>query len=100
MTSQTMTIKVSTNKPTPSAKEVKHVNEEDLLLLKAQDPFMYHSIPAVQKATLSFEGVDCKILANSNDPQTNSKVSRKTRLSTESHLCVLIEQILAGEDDI
>ena len=37
----------------PKVINVKELNEDELKLLKKQDPFLYYSIPAVKKAKLA-----------------------------------------------
>ncbi len=57
------------------------------------DPFLYNSIPGVREATFSFTEVDYpKVL------QSACKVSRKTRVSFESHETVALGELL-GELD-
>jgi len=55
-------------------------NEEDLELLKEEDPFLYYSIPSVRKA--EFEGTDINI---SSIKASASKIERKSRVSFECY---------------
>ena len=55
---------------------------------------MYYSIPGVREATLSLTEVDY-----SNVLQSAGKVSRKTRVSFESHEIVAVNELFGGELD-
>ena len=58
------------------------------------DPFLYNSIPGVREATFSFTEVDYpKVL------QSACKVSRKTRVSFESHEIVAANELFGDELD-
>lgn len=61
--------------------------------LKHQDPFLYHSIPAVHKATLAFKDIDSSEAMESSP----AVVARQSRVTTECHISLLLEDIL--EDD-
>ena len=58
------------------------------------DPFLYYSIPGVREATLSLTEVDY-----SNVLQSAGKVSRKTRVSFESHEIVAENELFGGDLD-
>ncbi|KAL7504635.1 hypothetical protein ACHAXN_002219, partial [Cyclotella atomus] len=62
-------------------------SSEDLALLKAQDPFMYYSIPSVKEATLKGRDVDVSTLdhadAASSGTFHDGNVTRQTRLTFE-----------------
>ncbi|KAL3773075.1 hypothetical protein ACHAW5_007290 [Stephanodiscus triporus] len=80
----------------PTTKQVHHreidmhrLSENDLRTLRTKDPFMYHSIPAVHKATITLQEVDnAKTLLS----QESSVVTRKSRLSTECHMSLLMDE--------
>ena len=83
----------------------------DLALLKKDDPFMYHSIPAVQSATLSLRNVNhAELLEDfwSDGARTpggggggsgSSIVTKRTQLATEAHPSVAIEDLLRLTDE-
>ncbi|KAL7460153.1 hypothetical protein ACHAXS_000618 [Conticribra weissflogii] len=74
---------------------------DDLAILKKEDPFMYYSIPAVKKAEYLFQDVDVTILKNScmrrnsiscpgrmeseEFSQPMRSITRKSRISFECH---------------
>ena len=60
--------------------DISKLNEDELKKLKTQDPFLYYSIPGVNKAELSGIPVDhAKVLQDTS----SAMVSRKSRVSTE-----------------
>lgn len=60
--------------------DISKLNEDELKKLKTQDPFLYYSIPGVNKAELSGMPVDhTKVLQDTS----SAMVSRRTRVSTE-----------------
>lgn len=63
-----------------------------LLLPTYTDPFLYYSIPGVREAAIALKEVD---LSQAN----KSAVSRKTRVSFETHTSVLVEDLLDSELD-
>ncbi len=85
---------------------------DDLAILKKEDPFMYYSIPAVKKAEYLFQDVDVTILKNefmrrheNSSPgrmeseefsQPMSSVTRKSRISYECHNSAF-ESIFLGD---
>ena len=80
----------------PTIKEESHqeidlsgYSEGDLQLLRKQDPFMYHSIP-----TITLHAVDnVKTIST----QSSSIVTRKSRVSTEIHPGLLMEDLFDDE---
>lgn len=66
---------------------------------------MYYSIPGVLKASLNFENVDYSDITNQSDAESHpaeddaSKVSRRTRISFESHPSVILEDMLNDLDE-
>lgn len=94
------------------------LSENDLRTLQTQDPFMYHSIPSVYKAKLSLKDVDHQSICATSAPLTtqrqeastsrsgsacssssNSLVSRKSRVSTECHISLLLEDMLLDDEE-
>ena len=65
--------------------DLRQLSESDIASLQKQDPFMYHSIPAVYKARLNLERIDHSTVVPSDTSNTSSVVTRKTRISTESY---------------
>ena len=60
--------------------DISKLNEDELKKLKTQDPFLYYSIPGVNKAELSGMPVDhTKVLQDTS----SAMVMRRTRVSTE-----------------
>jgi hypothetical protein len=86
----------------PTIKEANHqelnlcgLSESDLQVLRKQDPFMYHSIPSVYKATLTLQAADnVKTIST----QASSIVTRKSRVSTECHASLLMEDLFDDEE--
>ena len=80
----------------PTIKEESHqeidlsgYSEGDLQVLRKQDPFMYHSIP-----TITLQAVDnVKTIST----QSSSIVTRKSRVSTEIHPGLLMEDLFDDE---
>jgi hypothetical protein len=85
----------------PTIREVNHqeidlcgLSESDLQVFRKQDPFMYHSIPSVHKANITLQAVDnVKTILT----QASSIVIRKSRVSTESHPSLLMEDLFDDE---
>lgn len=77
------------------------LTEQDLTSLKHSDPFLYHSIPFVQKATLALKEVDhAKLLLDSPSSSSSSSiVTRKTQLATECHESAPIEDLLSMDNE-
>ena len=96
--------------PTMKDKTVKTLDESslktssDLEALKARDPFMYYSIPAVKEAVMQGKPLDleAKALAQGNRGGS-STVERRTRVSFESYDIESLTGMMAGagclEDD-
>ncbi|KAK1746273.1 hypothetical protein QTG54_002880 [Skeletonema marinoi] len=70
--------------------DLQSLTEEDLKLLKKTDPFLYYSIPGVNKAALSLKKVDHSKASQS------TKVTRKARLSFECHPSLAMDELLVG----
>lgn len=67
------------------------MSQSALGALKQQDPFLYNSIPAVHKAALVFKDVD---VFETTDASRPAIVARKSRLTTECHTDLHLEDIL------
>eukprot|EP00985_Skeletonema_marinoi_P000775 scaffold287_cov151-Skeletonema_marinoi.AAC.8 len=70
--------------------DLQSLTEEDLKLLKKTDPFLYYSIPAVNKAALSLKKIDHSKASQS------MKVTRKERLTFECHPSLAMDELLVG----
>lgn len=70
--------------------DVSLLSQGDLGALKKQDPFLYHSIPAVHKAFLALKDVELHQVTESRP----AIVPRKSRVATECHVSLLLEDIL------
>ena len=90
--------------------DIRNMSANDLDTLRRKDPFLYHSIPQVNKATLSVKTVDhSKVLkdtassksyassssSSSSCSTTNTMiVSRKTRITTEVAPSMLLDELI------
>mmetsp|Transcript_15797 Transcript_15797/g.26975 ORF Transcript_15797/g.26975 Transcript_15797/m.26975 type:complete len:144 (+) Transcript_15797:124-555(+) len=104
MVEQTRTIKapLATSARSSAEIDLRDLSEADLNSLQRKDPFMYHSIPSIHKAKLFNKDIDHSNLTtqeSENDDLTSSIVSRKSRISTECHMSVLMEDLLNIDDD-
>ena len=72
------------------------LSEGDLRTLQRTDAFAFHSIPAVHRARLRIERLDLSEVASQQAAARGqgTAIPRKTRLSTESHADVLLEDLL------
>ena len=95
-------IQVPTKTASPDTKDqqrkeidIRQFNVDELKLLKTQDPFLYYSIPAVNKAKLTSKTVDHhQVLQDAVQyPSTNALVSRRSRVSTECHAALTFEDL-------
>lgn len=77
--------------------DISQLSRDDLGPLKARDPFLYHSIPAVHKAVLTFKEIDLSESASGPSP---SIVTRKTRVTTESYTSTLPDGILDDDGEL
>ena len=88
----------------PTKKEVclreinaSQLSENDLRTLRMHNLFMYHSIPAVHRATITLQEVkDAQNLVT----QGNYVVTRKSRVSTEGCMESLMEEFLQDDGEI
>jgi hypothetical protein len=85
----------------PTIKQVHHreidarrLSENDLQILRKKDPFMYHSIPEVQRAAITLQELDIANMLT----QASSFVTQKSRVSTECHPSLMMEAFLENED--
>ena len=96
--------------------DIRQMSAHDLDTLRRKDPFLYHSIPQVNKATLSVKTIDhSKVLkdtasthasSSSSDESSSSSsstcstntmiVSRKTRITTEVAPSLLLDELIYG----
>ena len=75
--------------------DASQLSEHDLRTLRTQDTFMYHSIPAVHKATLTLQEAN---IAKTALTQGNCAVTRKSRISTECCMELLMEDFFDDEE--
>jgi len=61
---------------------------------------MYHYIPAVHNAVVSNKDTNYLSIVSSEELQSDSSVLRKSRVSMECHMSVLLAKILGDEDFI
>ena len=74
---------------------------DNLKSIHKQDPFMYYSIPEVQRATVLMQDIDLTNIlggapaqeAQDETPHASQKVSRSTRISFECHPDLLFESM-------
>ena len=93
--------------------EVTNLKSSDIASLKANDPFMYYSIPAARNAAMKGKEVDLSLFhvdapsscvaANTEGrtrkvPKISCKVTRQRRVSTECHPNLLWDDILRDPD--
>lgn len=78
--------------------DLRQLSESDIASLQKQDPFMYHSIPAVYKARLNLEKIDHSKVVPSDTSNASSIVTRKTRVSTERHEGLFLNDDLRVDD--
>lgn len=74
--------------------DVRNLSQGELGALKKQDPFLYHSIPAAHRAALCLESGDISKAIESGP----AIVYRKSRITTECHHSVLLEEDILGDD--
>ena len=81
----------------PKVINVNQLNEDELKLLKKQDPFLYYSIPAVKKAV---NAINCKpidhteVIRETARTSGSGMISRKTRVSTECAPSMLLDGLI------
>jgi hypothetical protein len=97
--------------------DTSNLDEQDLELLKKQDPFLYFSIPAVHHAAVvrNSRGIDMSAIQGSRSKATSrrascpsriqqtsdsTKVERKSRISFECHTDLLFEELMDDFDDM
>ena len=93
---ETFRVRTIPDKP-PQSKEtdISKLSEDDLKLLKTNNPFLYNSIPSIHKAKLTNETVDhTKVIRDAVAQPSTAVVSRKSRVSTESAASVMVDEYL------
>jgi len=81
----------------PPQIDISKLNEDDLKLLKTQDPFLYHSIPSVNKAKLNIKPIDyTRVIqdASATTLESSAIISRRTRVSTECHATLILDDLM------
>ena len=103
-TTQTKTYQVPTTiEVAPKAEEIDiyGMTEEDLDMLKKEDPFMYHSIPSVRKEAgflvKNADQVSSTSLKTSH--QATTKVTRKSHISVECYDRMTMEDDLLNDKE-
>ena len=90
--------KTDDNKPKKTV-DLKNITSlGDLKSIHKEDPFMYYSIPEVQRATVLMQDIDLTNIlrgapaqeAQDETPRASQKVSRSTRISFECHPDLLL----------
>lgn len=81
--------------------DLRNLSEDDLASLQRSDPFLYYSIPTVEKSKLTMKNIDHSALLASlrRLPQASQVVPRKTQVATECHATTAIEDLLAMDDE-
>ena len=91
-------IKLMDEKPKRGV-DIKNItSRDDLKSIQKQDPFMYYSIPEVQRATVLMQDIDLTNIlggapaqeAQDETQRASQKVSRSTRISFECHPDLLL----------
>ena len=93
---ETFQVRTIPDKPQQSKEtDISKLNEDDLKSLKVNDPFLYNSIPSINKAKLNNETVDhAKVIRDAVAQPSTAVVSRKSRVSTESAASVAVDEYL------
>ncbi|KAL7471971.1 hypothetical protein ACHAXS_012288 [Conticribra weissflogii] len=108
----TKKITISTFKPNSAEKsrqkvDTKNLSLTDLQALKANDPFMYYSIPQVWEAEIFLQDFDVSKLnqptrrihnATGEQGTDSTEVSRRSRISFECHPDMIMETGFGGVD--
>lgn len=92
----------SNSKHQPPQIDISKLNEDDLKILKTQDPFLYHSIPSVNKAKLTIKPIDhTRVIQDASattlESSSSSMISRKTRVTTECHATLILDDLAMDE---
>ena len=94
--------KTTDNNEPKKTVDLKYITSlDDLKSIHKQDPFMYYSIPEVQRATVLMQDIDLTNIlggapaqeAQDETPHASQKVSRSTRISFECHPDLLFESM-------
>ena len=81
----------------PQELNIDNLTDDDIEALHELDPFLYYSIPGIRQARVSLadrDDLNFDVLRRSN-----TVVKRKSRVSFECHIDVLLEELLFGHDD-
>jgi len=83
-------------KQQPPQIDISKLNEDDLKILKTQDPFLYHSIPSVNKAKLTIKPIDhTRVIQDATATlESSAIISRRTRVSTECHATLILDDLM------
>lgn len=79
----------------PTSIDIRRLSDDDLRTLERSDPFMYHSIPSVHCSRPSLVNVE---KSTARVAETSYQVLRKTRVSTECHMTMLLQEFIAAEE--
>ena len=93
---ESMTIQCPTIFEKTSTKQIdtRRLNSSDVAALKTSDPFMFYSVPTLRRASFLHRDVDdpCD---DQGPTDGSSVVKRQTRVSTECHPDVAMEDLFA-----
>lgn len=93
-------IPTAVSAPEQTEVDIGDFSAQDLQSLKQDDPFLYYSIPAVQRAAFNFQEPDMS--GSSFEEPITAPVKRCTKVSFECHPDLLTEGLmgdLEGDDD-
>ena len=83
----------------PKVINVNQLNEVELKRIKKQDPFLYYSIPAVEKATNCKPVDHIEVIREAARSSGSGMISRKTAVSTECAPSMLLDDLIScGEE--
>ena len=103
--------KLITEKPKKKV-NISNLSFEDLQSIREHDIFLYYSIPVVRTAKILMKPLDMSSLGAQDTTSSLSgeedearhppevTVTRSTRITTEVHPDLLLEDLLNGEDDL
>ncbi len=80
--------------PEPIEIDISTLSTKDLESLRRDDPFLYYSIPAVQRAAFRLEEPDM-----SYSLKESTTVERRTRVSYECHTDLLMDDLLGDVEE-
>eukprot|EP00986_Skeletonema_menzelii_P017289 scaffold18732_cov157-Skeletonema_menzelii.AAC.2 len=88
-------IATATCAPVPIEIDIRNLSAEDLQSLKQDDPFLYYSIPAFQRATFNLTEPDM----SESSWEESTAVKRRTRVSFECHADLLMADLLGDFEE-